>query len=198
MDVGADPVEVSLRVSPEQLGAAQRHYPECGTGAALGEVLSNRGSWVENGVERHARDGSYEREEEVFALCGASMLLRRRMLDDIGLLDDRLFRLPNEDVRSLLGRPIGRVADAVRPESVVRHVHCGSSGEWSDLFRFCTERNRLLMLIKNAPARLAREAHRDYLRSTAHWIRRSREARNAELRAGHGEGLPGQPSRRIF
>jgi hypothetical protein len=38
---------------------------------------------------------------------------------------------------------------------VVRHRHAQSSGVGSDTFRFYTERNRLLVLAKNAPIWLA-------------------------------------------
>jgi hypothetical protein len=44
------------------------------------------------------------------------------------------------------------------PRALVRHHHAQSSGVGSATFRFHTERNRLLMLAKNAPAPLAARA----------------------------------------
>jgi GT2 family glycosyltransferase len=41
------------------------------------------------------------------------------------------------------------------PTAVVRHLHSASSVEWSPFFTFHVERNRLLILAKNAPRRLA-------------------------------------------
>jgi GT2 family glycosyltransferase len=41
------------------------------------------------------------------------------------------------------------------PGALVRHHHAQSSGVGSPFFRFHTERNRLLVLAKNAPAGLA-------------------------------------------
>jgi len=38
------------------------------------------------------------------------------------------------------------------PGALVRHQHRGSSGVWSGRFVYYTERNRLLLLIKLAPA----------------------------------------------
>jgi GT2 family glycosyltransferase len=35
------------------------------------------------------------------------------------------------------------------PNAVVKHIHCGSSGEWSPFFLFHVERNRLAMMLKN-------------------------------------------------
>jgi hypothetical protein len=37
------------------------------------------------------------------------------------------------------------------PRAMMRHVHCGTSIEWSPSFMFHTYRNRLAMLLKNAP-----------------------------------------------
>ena len=37
-----------------------------------------------------------------------------------------------------------------QPRALLRHVHCGSSGEWSPFFTFHVERNRVLVAIKNA------------------------------------------------
>ena len=42
-----------------------------------------------------------------------------------------------------------------QPAAVARHIHSASSVEWSPLFVFHTDRNRLLMLTKNARAGLA-------------------------------------------
>ena len=41
------------------------------------------------------------------------------------------------------------------PGAVVRHRHAASSGVGSPMFNYYTERNRLLVLAKNAPAKLA-------------------------------------------
>jgi hypothetical protein len=41
------------------------------------------------------------------------------------------------------------------PDALLRHVHAASSVEWSPLFVFHTDRNRLLMLTKDASPLLA-------------------------------------------
>ena len=59
------------------------------------------------------------------------------------------------------------------PGSVIRHRHAASSGgPASAVFQFHVQRNRLLMLIKNAPARVA-------VRALAVW---SRESASVALR----------------
>ena len=45
--------------------------------------------------------------------------------------------------------------DRSQPAAVVRHIHSASSKEWSPLFTFHVDRNRMLMLTKNARAGLA-------------------------------------------
>jgi len=52
------------------------------------------------------------------------------------------------------------------PRSVARHVHCGSSVEWSELFLFQTDRNRLAMLAKNGPPGQIARAWGRYLLGT--------------------------------
>ena len=53
------------------------------------------------------------------------------------------------------------------PTARLRHLHSASSVEWSPLWMFHVDRNRLLMLTKNASAPLARRAVRDYLLTSA-------------------------------
>jgi hypothetical protein len=54
----------------------------------------------------------------------------------------------------------------------VRHVHAASTGEGSPVFQHYVERNRLLMLVKNAPRDLARHAVWRYLLVTLSYARR--------------------------
>jgi hypothetical protein len=54
----------------------------------------------------------------------------------------------------------------------VRHLHATTSGEGSPLFQHYVERNRLLMLLKNAPASLVANALYRYLRMiVSHTVR---------------------------
>jgi len=98
--------------------------------------------------------GQYETPAEVFAWCGGAVLLRRRYLDDVGLFDERLFMYYEDTDLSWRGRLQGW-RYVYEPGAVVRHHHAQSSGVGSPFFRFHTERNRLLVLAKNAPAGLA-------------------------------------------
>ena len=98
--------------------------------------------------------GQYDEPAEVFAWCGGAVLLRRSYLDDVGVFDDRLFMYYEDTDLSWKGRLRGW-RYVYEPRAVVRHHHAQSSGAGSPFFVYQTERNRLLVLAKNAPWRLA-------------------------------------------
>ena len=111
-------------------------------------------------------EGQYEEAVDVFAWCGGSVLLRPAYLQEVGCFDERFFLYYEDTDLSWRGRLLGWRYRYV-PASVVRHEHAATSGEGSDLFRYYVERNRLLMLAKDAPARLAVRAALIEARSTA-------------------------------
>lgn len=172
VEIGSEPATITLTIPAALVARAQRFIQNAGQELLPGGYCRDRGSYVENGVEQHVPDGSYERQEEVFGICGAAMLLRRAMLDQVGVLDHRFF-MYYEDVDLCWRARFAGWKMVYVPGSVVRHVHSGSSGAWSPLFRFHVERNRLLMLVKNAPRDLAITAVKDYVGETGAWIGRS-------------------------
>ena len=111
-------------------------------------------------------EGQYEEPAEVFAWCGGSVLLRPAYLRQVGLFDERFFLYYEDTDLSWRGRLLGW-RYAYVPTSVVRHEHAATSGEGSDLFRYFVERNRLLMLAKVAPPKMALRAALVEARSTA-------------------------------
>lgn len=182
VEVGAAPLEYTLTIPAELTQLAQRSIQNAGQELLPGGYCRDRGSFVVDGVEQHAPAGSYGQQEEVFGLCGAAVLLRRTMLDEIGLLDERFF-MYYEDIDLCWRARFAGWRLLYVPQAVVRHIHSGSSGAWSPFFRFHVERNRLLMLVKNAPRRLAVQAISDYLRDTARWIGRSGRALRHDRRS---------------
>lgn len=141
--VDRDPVWVDVPIPAEPFDVINN----VGSNLFAGGYAGDRG-FLE--VDR----GQYEDPAEVFAWCGGAVLLRRSYLDDVGLFDERFFMYYEDTDLSWRGRLRGW-RYLYEPGAVIRHHHAQSSGVGSPFFRFQTERNRLLVLAKNAPHRLA-------------------------------------------
>ncbi|MCU0579382.1 MAG: glycosyltransferase family 2 protein [Desulfobacterota bacterium] len=109
----------------------------------------DRGTVVRDAIYFFEEDrGQFGSEEEVFAGCGANLLLRREMLREVGVFDPNFFMYYEDTDLSWRARLKGwKVFYA--PQAIIRHIHCGTSQEWSPSFIFYTDRNRLAMLFKN-------------------------------------------------
>ena len=123
------------------------------------DVLNSTGGQVD--VEGRGRDRGWlavddgsDHPSDVFAFCGAAALLDTAAVRRARGFDPRYFLYYEDTDLSwrlrLLGWQLGHV-----PDAVVRHQHAASSGEGSALHRFHDDRNRLLTLVKCAPAALA-------------------------------------------
>jgi GT2 family glycosyltransferase len=117
---------------------------------SAGLVLYRDGRGGDRGF-RQPDDGRFDQPAEVFGPCGASALLRRTMLDDVGLFDERFF-MYYEDLDLAWRARLHGWRFVYAPQSTLLHVHCGSSGEWSPFFLYHVERNRVFANVKNAPA----------------------------------------------
>jgi GT2 family glycosyltransferase len=122
------------------------------------DVIQNAGTLVlsdGSGADRGAGEqdhGQYDQEVEVFAACGCGMLLSRAMVEQVGGFDPTFFTYYEDTDLSWRMRLFGwRVV--YQPKAVVDHVHSGTSVEWSPFFTFHVDRNRLFMIIKNAPVK---------------------------------------------
>jgi GT2 family glycosyltransferase len=126
-----------------------KHEPGVINSAGLNLYRDGRGG--DRGF-RQPDQGQYDEPAEVFGACGASVLLRREMLEDVGFFDERFF-MYCEDLDLAWRAHFRGWRFRYTPRSVVYHVHCGSSGEWSPFFIYFAERNRVLVNLKNAPPR---------------------------------------------
>lgn len=146
-------------------------------GGPVYDVVNNVGSDLVNGSWGGDRGflepdaGQFDEARDVFAWCGAGVLFRTGYLDQVGLFDERFFMYYEDTDMSWRGRARGWRYHFV-PDAVLRHVHAATSVEGSPLFHHYVERNRLVMLTKNAPWRLAGAATGRYLLSTASYARR--------------------------
>jgi GT2 family glycosyltransferase len=141
-------------------------------GVPLVDVVNNAGGIVLRdgyGADRGFQEpdtGQYDQPVEVFAACGNGMALRTAAGREVGWFDDDFFLYYEDTDLSWRLRARGW-AIRYEPTAVLRHLHSASSTEWSPLWMFHVERNRLLMLTKDASRPLALAAVRDYLLTSA-------------------------------
>jgi N-acetylglucosaminyl-diphospho-decaprenol L-rhamnosyltransferase len=119
----------------------------------VGGVITTQGYGTDRGWGEPDR-GQFDEPAEVFAWSGGSVLLRPRYLAGVGLFEERLFLYYEDTDLSWRGRAQGW-RYRCEPRSVVRHLHAASSGTGTEVFRYYNERNRLLLLVRNAPAAMA-------------------------------------------
>lgn len=136
----------------------------------VGSILVEGGYGADRGYLQRD-EGQFDEPADVFAWCGGGVLLRKEYLEAIGLFDERFFLYYEDTDMAWRGRARGWRYRYV-PDSRLRHIHAASSGEGSALFQHYVERNRLLMLTKNAPRGLAAGAAWRYLLTTASYARR--------------------------
>jgi GT2 family glycosyltransferase len=169
VDGGDGPVEVAVATTPTAVTVrvTSGRYDVLNN---VGSIVFEDGAGADRGwLERD--EGQYDEPAEVFAWCGGSVVFRPEYLRDVGLFDERFFLYYEDTDLSWRGRARGWRYRTV-PTSVARHVHAASSVEGSELFSYFVERNRLLMLVKNAPIpMLVRQLWR-YLLVTASYTRR--------------------------
>lgn len=120
---------------------------------STGSLLLSNGSGADRGF-KEIDFGQYSTIEEVFGFCGASVLLNREMLNEVGIFAPRFFMYYEDTDLSWRMRSQGWKIYYC-PKAVMIHRHAFSSTEGSPFFTFFVERNRLFMLLRNASASLA-------------------------------------------
>ncbi len=91
---------------------------------------------------------TYSRPYELAGGCGASIIMPRKDFEACGGFDERFFMYYEDMDLSFRLRKLGKTI-LFCPESVVRHIHTGSSGEGSPFFCYQVSRNKLLFLLKH-------------------------------------------------
>ncbi len=91
---------------------------------------------------------------EVFGGCGAGLVLRREMLDELGLFDPKLFMYYEDLDLAWRAQRIGW-RFVYEPTARVRHVFGASAGVASPLQTRYVERNRCLVNLRYAPLPVA-------------------------------------------
>jgi GT2 family glycosyltransferase len=162
---------VSIPVDPESVWCAA---PLDGSPY---DVVNNAGSIVMSdghGADRGfgTPDGAaYDEPCDVFAWCGGAVLLRAGYVADVGRFDERFFLYYEDTDVAWRGRARGWRHRFV-PGAVVRHLHAATTVAGSASFTYFTERNRLLMVVKNAPMPMVRDVVGGYVGQTYDAARR--------------------------
>ena len=94
--------------------------------------------------------GQYDKEEAIPGFCGAGVLLYKRALEKVGYFDEDFFMYYEDGELSFRLKEYG-YKTVFSPKAVIRHIHAGSSVEWSHFFIFHVERGRLLFIAKHWP-----------------------------------------------
>lgn len=111
----------------------------------------NRGVWQKDGPE-------YDVEQYVFSACGGSAAYRRKMLDEIGLLDEDFF-FSCEDVDLAWRAQLAGWKCLYAPRAVVYHKLSATGG--GAIASFYDGRNFIYLLVKDVPGSVWRRHWRE-------------------------------------
>ena len=172
-EIGTEPTDVRLTIP---------------AGTPLVDVVNNVGGIVLRegyGADRgfqEVDEGQYDEPAEVFTACGNGMAIRTEAGQAAGWFDDDFFMYYEDTDLSWRLRAAGW-SIWYEPTAVLRHIHSASSKEWSPRWVFHVDRNRLLMLTKDARAGLAvRAALRYPLTSASMLLRAARQTARTRQR----------------
>lgn len=158
--VGARRREVVVPVAGERVDLVQN----------IGGVILTDGYGADRGWQE-IDDGHLDASVDVAAWCGGGVLFRPEYLVDVGLFEPRFFLYYEDTDLSWRGLSRGWRYRAV-PAARMRHVHSASTGAASELSMVLTERNRLLMLVRNARGALVVTQFVRFVTATASYVRR--------------------------
>jgi GT2 family glycosyltransferase len=148
----------------EELAAACGRHPDAGmfTPKILNyyrrDEIDNTGHLIypdglARGRHRLERDdGRFDEEGETLWPSGCAGVYGKKMLDEVGLLDDTFFAYGEDVDLGLRARWAGWACWYV-PRAVVYHKYSATTGTYSPRKAFLAERNRTWVLFKNFPPR---------------------------------------------
>lgn len=117
-------------------------------------LVQNAGSGIDN-LHNGYDIGFCELDDEKYAQpyeinngCGAAIILKKEDFIKAGLFDERFFMYYEDTDLSYRIKKLGKKI-MFYPDALVRHIHTGSSTEWSDFFLYHVYRNKLLFVWKN-------------------------------------------------
>lgn len=128
-------------------GSTQRAYAAAGRLDGAGDVYHAAGLAYRAGYGREMQPPP---EGEVFAACGAAMMIRRDLFEELGGFDEDYFCYVEDVDLSFRARLLGHRAIQVR-DAIVEHMGYASSGRRSEFATYHGVRNRFWTFFKNVP-----------------------------------------------
>jgi len=114
---------------------------------SAGDFIDRYGVMMRRGGDWMERDeGQYDTVDEIFSARGAAMMIRRRIINEVGLFDPAFF-LTYEDIDFCWRARLRGYKVYFVPKSVV--YHAGEAFTSTSFKVFFTARNRIMALIKN-------------------------------------------------
>ena len=123
------------------------------------QLIQNAGSGVNGNLDGYdvgfgeEDSGQYEACREINNACGAAMIIRKDDFDRCGRFDSSFFMYYEDTDLSYRVKNLGKRL-LYCPKAVVRHVHAGTSIEWSPLFVYFVFRNKMLFILKHYSLKL--------------------------------------------
>lgn len=118
---------------------------------SVGNEFTTAGSGLKKGEYQNA--DNFTESMEVHGACAAAVIYRKKMLDEIGFLDEDLF-LNYEDTDLDFRALLAGWKSMFVPEAVVYHKVSSTIGKLSDSSVYYFSRNSFLVWLKNMPFRL--------------------------------------------
>lgn len=141
---GINGISGDLRLSISRAYVADNKY----------SLIQNAGSGIDNKCNGYdigfgCEDGpQYDKPYEINNGCGAAIIMKKQDFLECGGFDDRFFMYYEDTDLSYRLKSMGKKI-MYCPTAIVRHIHTGSSTEWSDFFLYHVYRNKLLFVWKD-------------------------------------------------
>ena len=157
-DAVADPkwIEELLKglMSSEKIGFCAPKILQMVNGAKIdtaGDGYTRYGTAIKRG--QNSNRDKYSENQFVFGACGAAVLYRKSMLEEIGYFDEDLFCL-YEDVDLSFRAQLAGFKCLYVPTAVVYHHVGGTAGTNNEFTLYYGQRNLESVFLKNMPTRL--------------------------------------------
>ena len=117
-------------------------------------LIQNAGSGINENYDGYdigfceRESEKYQKSYELTNGCGAAIMMLREDFDKAGRFDEKFFMYYEDTDLSFRIKKLGKKI-MYCPTAVVRHIHTGSSKEWSPFFTYHVYRNKLLMIGKD-------------------------------------------------